>query len=158
MIVEETAASIFTSKAQTWVCPVNTVGAMGAGLALAFKNRFPDLEAPYKKACILGVFKREGFLIYTPENDTSDPTRVLCMPTKRNWRHPSQLEWIDRALWYISRDWQHCKITSLAIPAVGCGLGGLNWDTVYDLIYQHLDPIALPVTIHLPRQRPEDAT
>lgn len=150
MIVEETDADIFSSKAQTLVCPVNTVGAMGAGLAFAFKNKFPGLEKRYKQACDQGVFKRSGFLIYTHGKGASE-RKVLCMATKHHWKHPSKLQWIDQALFHIACDWHLCKITSLAIPAVGCGLGGLFWEDVKELVYRHLDPIELPVMIHRPQ-------
>lgn len=148
MIVERIRGDIFKSNAQTLVCPVNTVGTMGAGLAWAFKQRFVGLEKAYKRACQIRVFRREGFLVFTPE-DKYLP-RVLCLPTKAHWSRPSKLEWIDHGLYLIARDWKEAGLTSLAIPAIGCGHGQLPWPEVEDLIEQHLDPIQLPVTIYLP--------
>jgi O-acetyl-ADP-ribose deacetylase (regulator of RNase III) len=150
VIAREIKGDIFASSAQTLVCPVNTVGAMGAGLALAFKHRFPGLEDAYQMACYKDVFKREGILIYNVTDNTHVIRKILCMPTKRHWRLRSKLEWIDEALQIIAKDYKACGIESLAIPAVGCGNGKLDWHNVYNLIHMRLGPIPLPVDIYLP--------
>lgn len=151
MIVKETEASIFTFMSQSLVCPVNTVGTLGAGLALQFKNKFPGLDKAYKLACHMSAFKRAGFLVYHSKRPYDD-RRVVCLPTKTHWRENSSLALIDFGLWHLARDWKEAGITSLSVPALGSGLGKLNWENVYEVIKSHLEDIELPVIIHLPRK------
>lgn len=145
MIIYDEPRNIFEVTEQTLVNPVNTQGVMGAGLALAFRSACPGLFEEYREACKTEVFTRNGFFVY----DVDASRKVLCLPTKREWRHPSRLEWIEEGLWYLSREYENYGITSLAIPEVGCGRGQLSWSDVRPLIYQYLDPIALPVGICL---------
>ena len=146
MIMEEVHENILESRIQTLVCPVNTSGVMGAGLAKSFKDKYPDLFKAYQRACRENVFSRQGIFVYTH----SDKRKILCLPTKRHWKFKSQLEWVINALEIIKNEYQSYDITSLAMPAIGCGLGGLDWDVVYPLIKKYLDPIDLPTTIYLP--------
>ena len=146
MIVFEKHGNIFESTLQTLVCPVNTVGALGKGLALQFKRAYPGLDAPYRRACFTGVFSRDGFFVYEAGKDD----KVLCLPTKRHWRDKSQLKWIDQALMRLAQDWDKHGITSLAMPAIGCGEGGLDWDNVHPLIHEHFGRHPLQVGIFLP--------
>lgn len=147
MIVFEDHANIFLSGAQTLVCPVNTVGVMGAGLALAFKKRFPECEAPYKRLCLTRELERNHMGICRLQTGR----QILFCPTKRHWVNPSNLEWIRSSLKVIRDDYAIHGITSLAIPAIGCGLGQLDWDTdVRPLIIEYLDPIDLKVGIYSP--------
>lgn len=147
MIIAESHGNILKSNAQTLVCPVNTVGTLGNGLALYFKLNYPEIDDPYKFACFQGHFKREGVIAI----DVNDGKKVLCLPTKRHWRNKSRLEWIDAALMKIASDYDKLGITSLAIPAIGCGHGQLEWEPVYNLIKHWLgDNCALPVTVYLP--------
>lgn len=150
MIVAETNSDLFKSTAQTLVCPVNTQGVMGAGLALVFKQRFPGLLEAYVQACHTNAFAREGILIFNVPDVHAVTRKVLCVPTKRRWAFPSKLEWIDQALETIARDWQACGLESLSMPAIGCGRGELKWALVRELIYRWLDPIPLHVVIHSP--------
>jgi O-acetyl-ADP-ribose deacetylase (regulator of RNase III) len=150
MIVAETPHDIFASTAQTLVCPVNTVGAMGAGLALAFKIRFPGLLEAYQRACAKDLFRKDGIWVYEVKEMNSMTQKILCIPTKRHWRHPSKIEWVDQGLECIAEKWKELDIADLAIPAVGCGNGRLPWVPVRALIYKWLDPLELPVVIHTP--------
>lgn len=145
MIIFDEQHNLLESELQTLVNPVNTEGVMGAGLALAFRDKFPGLFQEYRDACREDVFGRMGLFVF----DVDVSRKVLCLPTKRQWRHPSRIEWIEEGLWYLARDYEKYGITSLAIPEVGCGRGQLLWADVRPLIYQYLDPIALPVGICL---------
>jgi hypothetical protein len=73
--------NIFFSEADTLVCPVNTRGVMGNGLALAFRNRYSGLYDAYRRACQLNVFEKEGYFIFTEKYGK----KILCFPTKRHW-------------------------------------------------------------------------
>lgn len=145
MIIFDEQHNLLESTLQTLVNPVNTEGVMGAGLALAFRDKFPGLFQEYREACQDDVFSRKGLFVF----DVDVSRKVLCLPTKRQWRHPSRIEWIEEGLWYLAKDYERYGITSLAIPEVGCGRGQLSWADVRPLIYQYLDPIAIPVGICL---------
>lgn len=136
---------IFTSGCQTLTVPVNTVGTMGKGLAEAFKNRYPGLDREYKHACRNYIFATKGLHVVKVGEDR----QVLCFPTKHHWRNPSKLIWIDDGLRKLAQNWEAMGITSLALPMLGCGEGGLNWTDVYPLIVEWLDPIELRVRIYL---------
>lgn len=146
MIIAEVGGNILESTAQTLVCPVNTFGAMGKGLALDFRNAYPGLYPAYQQACHNGVFAKKGFFVFTH----SEARKILCLPTKHNWKYRSRIEWIDQALLRLVRDYRDYGITSLAVPALGCGLGGLDWECVYNLIKHHLNQIEINVTVYLP--------
>lgn len=146
MIIAESKGNILACDVQTLVCPVNTYGVMGNGLAFDFRTQYPDLYPNYQHACATSVFARQGIYVYRHDDDRL----ILCMPTKRHWKFNSRLEWIDAALITIARDYKKYGITSLAIPAVGCGKGRMDWEDVYNLIKLHLHPIDLPVTVFLP--------
>lgn len=140
---------IFESECTTLVCPVNMVGAMGKGLALAFKHRYPGLYQGYRLACDTNHFGREGLYLFRSEVNVN----VLCFPTKNHWRRDSEFDLIDRSLWYLARDFTKYKITSLAMPAVGCGEGNLSWDLVYDLIQPVLHGLPISVELYLPYRK-----
>ena len=145
-IIRETKGDLLESNIQTLVVPVNTVGVMGKGLALHFKIHFPGLLEQYQKACQDNVFKDKGIFVYT----LNKGRQVLCFPSKRHWKYSSRLIWIEEALKVIVRDYKELGITELAIPAVGCGLGGLLWEDVRNLIYQYLDPLEIDITVFVP--------
>lgn len=145
MIIYEKRENIFLSEFQTLVCPVNTKGVMGAGLAAYFKSKFPGLLVAYRRACLNDVLLTKGYSVH----DMGE-RKVLCLPTKREWWDPSKLEYVESSLEAIARTYQDHGITSLAIPAVGCGKGRLDWTDVHALIYKHLGDSELPVGIHLP--------
>lgn len=147
MIIDEIHGNIFNSNMQSLIVPVNTVGTMGKGLALEFKRRFPGLNTPYRTACWTHVFDTVGFFTY---HDRQSEKKIVCLPTKLHWRDPSKLEYIEKALFCLNLRYQEYGIASLAIPAVGCGLGQLGWADVYPLIIRYLDPISIPVEIYLP--------
>lgn len=144
-IVFEGDGDLLTSSCETLVCPVNTVGTLGNGLAAAFKWRYPGLLEAYKGACKRSVFSGRGLYLweYLPDR------KILCLPTKRHFANPSKLIWIDKALEILAADWEELGITSLGIPMIGCGKGELVWNDVRPLIWQHLDPIDLEVSIFL---------
>lgn len=147
MIHFEIPGDIFKCQAQTLVCPVNTVGVMGNGLARAFRDRFEGLYEAFQKACENGTFSNCGFFLY----HFSDTRKILCFPTKRHWKNDSRIEWIDKGLERIVKDYERLGITSLAVPPLGCGKGNLKWEDVRPLIYHHLDPIDIKVGVFPPR-------
>jgi O-acetyl-ADP-ribose deacetylase (regulator of RNase III) len=145
MIKDIEVRDIFTSPAQTLVCPVNTVGTMGKGLAKTFKLRYPGLEKLYQQGCYNHVFSTKGLLSV----GVGEGKRVLCFPTKHHWRNPSRLPWIDLGLKKLAEHYEQLKIESIAFPMIGCGEGKLLWTDVFPLIMEWLDPLPIPVYICL---------
>lgn len=128
---------------QTVVCPVNTVGVMGKGLALAMSKLYRGLLFNYRKACMKGELDIGKVWVH----HHNDYQQILCFPSKKHWRDPSDLKWIDSALKDIAMHWRTLKITSIALPKVGCGEGGLDWKDVCPLIIKYLDPLPIQVVV-----------
>lgn len=131
-------ADLFSLDVDAVVNPVNTQGHMGAGLAAVFKAAFPEMDRQYRFLCAQGKFRIGSLYVYRPPQDYK---YIINFPTKSHWRHPSKLDYIDRGLYKLKSCIYDKQITSIAIPALGCGLGGLNWTDVYQLIQLHLGSI-----------------
>lgn len=149
-IIYEGRGDIFESPAQTLVCPVNVVGVMGKGLALAFKNKWPELFKTYQLACEDNLFFKYGCFVYN--TDIEQKRKVWCMATKRHWRDLSKLSQIEDGLVALATDYRTYGVTSLAIPPVGCGEGRLEWRNVRPIIYQYLDRLPIDVYVYTPHQ------
>ena len=158
---------MFFSNMQTLTVSVNTVGIMGKGLASRTKYQFPDVYVMYQDACRkrwlqMGkpyLYKREASfddeLVDEPGTITT-PNGVkwfLLFATKRNWREDSDLAGIGEGLRWIEANHREEGITSIALPALGCGLGNLEWKDVGPMMCQHLSQLGIDVAIYLPRER-----
>lgn len=120
---------IFTAPVEAIVNPVNCVGVMGKGLALQFKERFPDNFAAYRTACAQGEVQPGRMFVF----DTMRPIfpyYIINFPTKRHWRNPSRMDDIDAGLEDLVAVIRQRHISSIALPRLGCGLGGLPWPPV----------------------------
>lgn len=124
MSFSEVDEDIFESAMQTIVVPVNVVGAMGKGLALAFRKRFPGLYGFYRKKVFKGKLGMHDLIVYPLE----DGRQILLFPSKIHWRDPSNRDHVVGNLEKLARNFQDLGITSLAIPPVGCGLGQLEYE------------------------------
>jgi len=134
--------NIFDSKAQVWVCPVNTKGVMGAGIAKKFANQFPSVLHHYRKACLSKKILQPGGILPIKQQDVPPPpTWIVCLATKDHWKYPSRIQWIHDGLDSLTAWCENENITSLAIPAIGCGLGQLSWNLVQPLIKEKLHSI-----------------
>ena len=149
-VMNEVDGNLFDSECQTLVCPVNCKGVMGKGLALAFQRRFPDLLNDYRHACQTGLLTVSQPWLWKPEQGPW----VLCLATKDDWRYPSRLDWLDAGLRYTVNHLADNGITSLAVPALGCGEGGLNWRDVAHLLYHYFDPVDTEVVLYRPTDKP----
>lgn len=140
---------LFKTRCQTLVNPVNGFGVMGAGLALEFKRRYPDLLVAYQEACRQKEC-RVGrlFLFKTQER------WILNFPTKHHYSTPSQKTYIAAGLNDFVRRYRSWGITSAAFPALGCGLGGLTWKEIRPLMVEKLSPLDIPIKIYLPFSTP----
>lgn len=132
---------IFKSGCEALVNPVNIVGVMGAGLALAFKKKFPNNFNAYKQKCM------DGFEVNTIFTTVEDGKFIVNFPTKLHWKDQSQIGWIKTNLVNL-REW--CitnKIKSVAIPKLGCGLGGLSWVIVKPIILEIFNNVDITVVL-----------
>ena len=125
---------MMTSTAEALVNTVNTVGVMGKGIALQFKEEFPANFATYKTACSTGVLVPGKLLITREINSQGIEKIIVNFPTKLHWRNPSKYEYIRDGLAELAKALYEYNIKSIAIPPLGCGNGGLNWDIVKKMI------------------------
>ncbi len=130
----ETPGNILDSGAAALVNPVNCEGVSGAGLAKAFALRYPQWAKAYKVAARRGEIRVGEVWRHAAAVDFFAPT-VYALPTKRAWRDPSRLEWIRSGLDALTTDvCGEFRPASIAIPALGCGLGGLDYRDVRPFI------------------------
>lgn len=142
--------NLLDSKATALVNTVNTVGVMGKGIALQFKEAFPVNNKKYIEACKAGLLSPGKLLAIKDHNALLGEKLIINFPTKKHWRHPSKYEYIEeglKALVILIRE-QH--INSIAIPPLGCGNGGLDWAVVKQMIIQHLEPLQTHAYIYEP--------
>ena len=143
-MIEYIEGNIFDSPAQVIVNTVNTVGVMGKGLALSFKQRYPEMFRRYRTVCEkkqLTIGKL--MLVYEPDH------WILLFPTKENWRNPSKLEYLEKGLMKFVNTYAEKNITSIAFPRLGCGNGELSWDDVKPLMERYLKPLPIDVYIYI---------
>lgn len=161
---------MFFSTMQTLTISVNLQGIMGKGLASRAKYQFPDVYVEYQDACRARkltarqpyLYKRETSLDYELSDSSlplSTPDAVkwfLLFATKRKWRDDSRLDDIEGGLDWVKKNYEKEDIKSLAIPALGCGLGNLSWADMGPLMCKYLHRIEIPVAIYLPREHEID--
>src|SRR4051794_24060621 len=124
-----TEGNLLKAETEALVNAVNTVGVMGKGIALMFKEAFPENFKVYEAACKRGEVN-VGHMLVTERQDINGPKWIINFPTKQHWRSPSRIEWIEDGLRDLVRVIRENKIKSVAIPALGSGNGGLNWQDV----------------------------
>jgi O-acetyl-ADP-ribose deacetylase (regulator of RNase III) len=141
--------NLFESDCDALVNTVNTVGVMGAGIALQFKNLFPENYILYKNACKDGIVVT-GKMFTTVANFKGRKILIVNFPTKEHWRNPSKLNYIEEGLISLANGLRMSGINSIAIPALGCSNGALNWLNVKELIVSHLGTIDKEILIYEP--------
>ncbi|WP_419842484.1 macro domain-containing protein [Candidatus Poriferisodalis sp.] len=165
---------------QTLVNTVNCKGVMGKGVALAFKQqpRFGDMYRDYKRRCAAGrvepgvpylypdppncgnAIVAEQLGLFAGTNDHKQDERsepwVLNFPTKNHWKERSKISYLERGLDHLKLHYKLWGITSLAIPALGCENGRLEWATVGPMLYRRLDQLDIPVILYAPRNVPAE--
>lgn len=144
MIRSETG-NILDSSAQCLVNTVNCEGFMGKGIAYQFKERFPENNKAYVKACKSGDFTIGKILFFE-----EDGKLIANFPTKNRWREKSEYSYIDSGLEALKAGIIERNIKSLAIPPLGCGNGGLNWNIVKQKIIDKLSILNVDTTIYEP--------
>jgi len=145
VIIPTNQTDIFSVGATTIVVPVNTMGAMGKGLALYVAQEYPMVELEYKRLCRARRITTEGGLGWA----SSEGINFCLFPTKRHWKYPSQIDWIKNGLRALQADLLPSEI--VAIPALGCGEGRLPWEQVRPLIHEYMNPLPNTVFVFGPR-------
>jgi O-acetyl-ADP-ribose deacetylase (regulator of RNase III) len=143
---------LFTSRAQTLVNTVNCVGVMGKGIALGFKQRFPNMYDDYEARCRRAEVHLGAPYLYRPEK----PPWILNFPTKDHWRGLSRISDIARGLEFLASHYKEWGITSLAVPPLGCGNGQLDWAVVGPTLFRHLSKLDIPVELYAPDKTPKE--
>ena len=129
MMIEYRNGNLFEVETEAIVNTVNCVGIMGRGIALQFKKRFPENFKFYETACKNQEVLPGRMLVFRTGNMVN-PKFIINFPTKRHWRGNSRIEDIESGLAALREVIVQNNITSVAIPPLGCGLGGLNWNVV----------------------------
>jgi len=124
-----TSGDLLEADVDALVNAVNTVGVMGKGLALQFREAFPQNYKAYKAACKRGEV-RPGEMFITSISASTGPLFIINFPTKRDWRQKSEMAYVDTGLIDLIEQVRSRNIKSIAVPPLGCGLGGLNWEEV----------------------------
>lgn len=128
-MIERMHGDILGANSEALVNAVNCVGVMGRGIALQFKNAFPENYELYRRACERAEL-RPGAMFSYQTRYFGNPKYIINFPTKRHWKAKSRTEDIDSGLKALVAEVRKRGIRSIAIPPLGCGLGGLNWDEV----------------------------
>lgn len=142
IIVRPPGNDLLDSGADILVNAVNTQGIMGAGLAKQFKQRYPSMYAEYRKRCQLGLVRVGAIDAHVIEDESPGRVIIANFPTKQHWRDPSKLQWIESGLVALRQITVESGARSIAVPPLGCGLGGLQWDEVSSRIIQSMTPAA----------------
>lgn len=155
--------NLLESRRDALVNTVNCVGVMGKGIALDFKNAYPEMFADYVRRC-----RREEVIPGRPyiypavpeakqlglelasESKPGSTGKIINFPTKLHWRSRSRLEDVKAGLEYLSENLEMWNVQSLAIPPLGCGNGGLDWCDVGPMIRKFAESVDIEVDIYVP--------
>jgi O-acetyl-ADP-ribose deacetylase (regulator of RNase III) len=156
-MIEPQTGNLLDADAEALVNTVNTTGVMGKGIALQFKRAFPENFEAYQREAKAGRI-RVGEVFVHREHRLQGPRYIINFPTKKHWRQPSRLEYIEEGLTSLVATLQRLKIRSVAVPPLGCGNGGLRWSEVRPLIERALERLPdIRVLLYAPAGAPEAA-
>ena len=139
-MIQPASGDILQAPAEALVNTVNCVGVMGRGIALQFKTAFPENYKQYAKAC-KGQEVQPGRMFVTSTGLLEGPRFIINFPTKRHWRGRSRIEDIESGLADLAQVIAELNIKSIAMPPLGCGLGGLSWPLVKSKIEEAMAPL-----------------
>jgi len=132
-MIRYTTGNLLLADVDALVNAVNTVGVMGKGIALQFKQAFPRNFISYREACKRGTVV-VGRMFVTETDRLHGPRWIINFPTKKEWRHPSKLEYVREGLVDLARVIGQYDMKSIALPPLGCGYGRLDWSQVKQAI------------------------
>lgn len=132
-MINLTKGNILKSDAEALVNTVNCVGVMGKGIAHQFKQKYPDNFTAYNRACKAGEVET-GTMNVFETGMMLGPKYIINFPTKRHWKGNSKIEYIEDGMTALIEEIERLGITSIAVPPLGCGNGGLEWSEVHPII------------------------
>jgi O-acetyl-ADP-ribose deacetylase (regulator of RNase III) len=136
-MIEPATGDILAADAEALVNTVNCVGIMGRGIALQFRNAFPDNFRAYEAVCKRNEL-HPGRMFVFQTGQLTNPRYIINFPTKRHWKGKSRIADIESGLAALVSEIRRLGIRSIAIPPLGCGQGGLDWADVRPRIEQAL--------------------
>lgn len=134
--IVELRGNIFTTACDAVAVTVNSVGDMGAGIALEARLRYPQMAARYRELCERGELQPGKLWLWTDATPW-----MLCFPTKKHWRQPSRMEYVTAGLDKLAAIYEQRGISSIALPHLGASHGGLRWSDVRQEIRTRLGPL-----------------
>ncbi|HJT77741.1 MAG TPA: macro domain-containing protein [Gemmataceae bacterium] len=156
-MIRRVRGNLLEADVEALVNTVNTVGVMGRGVALQFKHAYPANYAEYRAACEAGEVE-PGKMLVVEVNPLYNPRYIINFPTKRHWKGKSRLEDIESGLTALAGDIRRLGIKSVAVPPLGCGLGGLDWRQVFPRIEAALGHLpGVEVLVYEPEGAPAAA-
>ena len=147
-----TQGNLLEARAEALVNTVNTVGVMGKGIALMFKERFDENFRRYAAACKAKEVQT-GKMFVTPVHELDGPRWIVNFPTKQHWRAPSRMEWVVDGLQDLRRFLIEQQVKSIAIPPLGAGNGGLEWAEVREQIERTLGDLDIDILVFEPTKQ-----
>ena len=138
--------NLLASSMQCHVNTTNCVGVMGKGIALQFKQKYPDMFKDYQLRCKSNRVKLGEPYLYKVNKDRF----IINFPTKGHWRNGSNLNDIITGLEYLIQHYQEWGISSIAFPALGCNNGGLDWEIVRPIMIEYASKMSIPIEIYEP--------
>lgn len=147
-----TQGNLLEARAEALVNTVNTVGVMGKGIALMFKERFAENFRLYAAACKAQQVQT-GQMFVTEVHELDGPRWIVNFPTKQHWRAPSQMAWVADGLQDLRRFLIEHKVKSIAIPPLGAGNGGLEWGEVREQIEATLGDLDTEILVFEPTRQ-----
>lgn len=133
-VIVSFTGNILLDPSQAYVNTVNCVGVSGKGIARLFKEAFTANQRFYEHACRVKKSMKPGSVLVFDRGGSSHPRYIFNMATKDDWRNPSELNWIAIGLSVLCVQVDILRIKTMAIPALGCGNGGLDWKVVRPMI------------------------
>lgn len=149
-MIKYITGNILDSNAQALVNTVNTMGVMGKGIALQFKKAYPNNYKAYEKASKNQEVKVGEMFVTLDSNTTTGERIIINFPTKTSWKKPSEYQYIEAGLESLKEVIKDRQITSIAIPPLGAGNGGLNWEKVKKIIEQKLGHLDISIYVYEP--------
>jgi O-acetyl-ADP-ribose deacetylase (regulator of RNase III) len=156
-MIRECEGNLIEHPSDALVNTVNTVGVMGKGIALQFRRAYPAMFKAYEKACKNGEVQL-GKMHVWETNAITGPRFIINFPTKGHWKSKSQINAIEEGLKDLVQVISAYGITSIAVPPLGCGNGGLSWNDVRPRIESSLGSLPIDVCLFSPGQTPEAAS
>lgn len=151
-MIHYVTGNLLAAPDEALVNTVNTVGVMGKGIALQFKDSYPYNFSMYQQACKEGSIFPGKLLVTRDSNLSGDSKWIINFPTKKDWKHRSKYEYIENGLKDLVRVIDKYQIKSIAIPPLGCGNGGLKWSNVKEMMEMHLSALNVEVHIYQPNE------